>query len=137
MFSTETGLICFQHYYYKKLGLHVFNIKKFKALLLKCYNVINTTAAIRNRLSFNSFQILYKLHYQSSYHRKSDKDYERKVKTKHSKVLFILWARFIFENTSVNPYPGHPEFSINPIYFATCAPLFINAVVIIIYRYYR
>ena len=32
---------------------------------------------------------------------------------------------------------GHPEFSINPVFFATCAPLFINASVVIIYRYYR
>ena len=33
--------------------------------------------------------------------------------------------------------PGHPEFSVNPIYVATCAPLFINAAVILVYRYYR
>ena len=32
---------------------------------------------------------------------------------------------------------GHPEFSINPVFFATCAPLFINASVVIVYRYYR
>ena len=32
---------------------------------------------------------------------------------------------------------GHQEFSINPVFFATCAPLFINASVVIIYRYYR
>merc|ERR1712141_242890 len=32
---------------------------------------------------------------------------------------------------------SHPEFSINPVFFATCAPLFINATVVIVYRYYR
>merc|ERR1712047_110121 len=32
---------------------------------------------------------------------------------------------------------SHQEFSINPVFFATCAPLFINASVVIIYRYYR
>ena len=35
------------------------------------------------------------------------------------------------------PQQGHPEFSINPVFFATCAPLFINATVVIVYRYYR
>ena len=43
---------------------------------------------------------------------------------------------YLYSVNIIHPQ-GHPEFSINPVFFATCAPLFINASVVIIYRYYR
>ena len=60
------------------------------------------------------------------------------IGNQHQKIFLSLEIVQHFVATfTLNPQQGHPEFSINPVFFATCAPLFINASVVIVYRYYR
>ena len=60
------------------------------------------------------------------------------IGNQHQKIFLSLEiVQHFVETFALNPQQGHPEFSINPVFFATCAPLFINASVVIVYRYYR
>ena len=60
------------------------------------------------------------------------------IGNQHQKIFLSLEiVQHFVETFTLNPQQGHPEFSINPVFFATCAPLFINASVVIVYRYYR
>ena len=97
-----------------------------------------TQAGIQGRFEWNLQQQFWRRRHQRWWGRERGVEPTQGIGKcwKNHLLSITLLGSYLYSVNIIHPQ-GHPEFSINPVFFATCAPLFINASVVIIYRYYR